>query len=151
MNCEETIFQQYKLYVENKEKFIDRSFTTNKFYLFLVLALVFGMFITKDYSFFMGLSSTLVFSAAGIGICTLWWINIDSYNFLIKVKLSRVIEEIEKQLPIKPYTQEFSAIKDIRKNRREFLFSDMQKALATSALLLFVALFANEVISIICN
>lgn len=149
MNTEEIIFQQYKLYTEQKERFVDRSFHTNKFYLLLVLALILVMFLTKDYSFAYGLSSTLVFSGAGIAICILWWINMDSYNFLIKVKLGKVIEDIEKNLPSKPYTNEFLAIKELKTNKRAFLFSDMQKALSTLALLVFFVLFMSEVISII--
>lgn len=149
MTTEELILQQYKIYSEQKEKFVDRSFCTNKFYLFLVLGLILTMFLTKDYTFIFGLNSTLIFSAAGLAICVLWWINVDSYNFLIKVKLSNVLEEIEKQLPVKPYTAEITAIKDIRKNRREFLFADIQKGLATLVFLLFFVLFINEVLSIV--
>lgn len=149
VNSDEILFQQYKLYAEHKEKFIDRSFATNKFYLVLVLVIALTMFLTKDYCFAYGLSSILIFSAAGMAICILWWINMDSYNLLIKVKLSNVLEQIEKQLPIQPYTQEFSVVKDLRKNKREFLFSDMQKAFAILALLLFFVLFVNELVLVI--
>ncbi len=149
MNSDEIMFQQYKLYTEQKDRFVDRSFHTNKFYLVLVLMLILVMFLTKDLSFVYGLSASLIFSAAGIAICVLWWINMDCYNFLIKVKLGRVIEEIEKNLPAQPYTQEFVAIKDLRKNKREFLFSDMQKALAILVLLLFFVVFINEVFALI--
>ncbi len=151
MNLEEIIFQQYKLYAEQKEKFVDRSFFTNKFYLLLVLVIILTMFLTKDYSFPYGLSSTFIFSIAGIAICLLWWINVDSYNFLIKVKLSKVLEEMEKRLPAQPYTQEFLVIKDFRKNKREFLFADIQKILAILVLLLFFILFINEALILLLN
>jgi len=146
MNSDEILFQQYKLYTEQKERFVDRSFHTNKFYLLVILTLIFVMFLMKNFSFDYGLTSVLIFSAAGMAICILWWINMDSYNFLIKVKLSKVIEEIEKTLPTQPYTQEFIAIKDLRKNKRMFLFADMQKTLALAALLLFFVLFFNELV-----
>lgn len=149
MNQEEIIFQQYKLYTEQKDTFVDRSFITNKFYLVLVLALILAMLMTKDISFAYGLSSIFIFSAAGCAVCVLWWINVDSYNFLLKVKLSKVVEEIEKKLPVQPFTQEFIAIKDLRKNKRMFLFADMQKAFATSAFLLFFVLFVNELVYLI--
>jgi len=149
MNSEEIMFQQYKLYTEQKERFVDRSFHTNKFYLLLVLSIVLIMFLTKDLTFSYGLSSVLIFSAAGVAICILWWINMDAYNFLIKVKLGKVIEEIEKHLPTQPYTQEFIAIKDLRKNKRMFLFADMQKTLAVLALLLFFVLFVNELVPLL--
>lgn len=146
MNPEEITFQQYKMYTEQKEKFIDRSFHSNKFYLGLVIVLVLLMFLTKGLTFAFGLTSTLVFCFAGVAVCILWWINIDSYNFLIKVKLSNVIEEIEKRLPVQPYTLEFATIQDLKKNKRMFLFSDMQKALALFALIMFLVLFINEVV-----
>lgn len=144
MNSEEIMFQQYKMYAEQKENFIDRSFRTNKFYMVLILLLVLVMFGTKGFTFAFGLTSTLIYAFAGICICTLWWINMDAYNMLIKVKLSKVLEEIEKSLPVKPYANEFEAVTDLRKNRKMFLFSDMQKIFAIVAFLLFLVLFINE-------
>lgn len=151
MNSEEIMFQQYRLYTEQKEKFVDRSFHTNKFYLLVVLGLFLIMFLLKGFAFAFDISAILVFSAAGMAICVLWWINMDAYNFLIKVKLGKVIEEIEKQLPSQPYTQEFLAIKDLRKNKRMFLFADMQKTLAIFAFLTFLILFVNEFIPMIID
>lgn len=151
MNLEEIMFQQYKLYSEQKERFVDRSFITNKFYLVLVLAIILTMYLTKEYSFVYGLSSTLIFSIAGMVICFLWWINVDSYNFLIKVKLSKVLEELEKKLPVQPYTQEFAAILDLRKSKREFLFADIQKIFTILTFLLFFVLFLYEIFFIGLN
>ena len=149
MNQDEILFQQYKLYTEQKEQFANRSFYTNKFYLALILVLILIMFLTKDYSFTYGLSSILVFSIAGMALCTLWWINVDSYNFILKVKLSKVIEEIEKKLPLQPYTQEFLAIRELRKNKKAFVFADVQKLLATGVLLLFFVLALSEIVALI--
>ena len=151
MDSNQILFEQYKIYTQQKENFVERSFFTNKFYLILVLAFILVMFIFKDVSLVFGISLNLVFSTIGMAICTFWWINVDSYNFLIKVKLGKVIEEIEKNLPIQPYTQEFLAIKDLRKNKKEFLFADMQKSLATFLLLLFFVIFANELLAVIIN
>lgn len=149
MNSDEIILEQYKLYTKQKEKFVDRSFWTNKFYLLIILGLILTMYLTKEYTFIYGLTSTLVFSFAGLAVCSLWWINVDSYNFLIKVKLSKVIEELEKKLPVQPYVQEFEAIKDYRKNKKEFIFADIQKTLALVIFLLFLILFLYEVTAII--
>lgn len=144
MNSDEIIFEQYKLYTEQKEKFVDRSFQSNKFYLLLILVVVLAMLFTKSLTFAFGISSIFVFSAAGIAICAMWWINMDSYSFLIKVKLHNVIEEIEKSLPVQPYTKEFAAIKEEKKNKKMFLFADIQKIFAVFALLTFLILFVNE-------
>lgn len=149
MTQDEILFQQYKLYTEQKEQFANRSFYTNKFYLALIILLILIMFLTKDYSFAYGLSSTLVFSIAGMALCILWWINVDSYNFIIKVKLSKVVEEIEKKLPYQPYTQEFLAIRELRKNKKAFVFADIQKLLATFVLLLFFVLAISEIVALL--
>ena len=95
------------------------------------------------------MTSSLIFSAAGMAICSLWYMNVDSYNFLIKIKFSKVLDEIEKQLPIKPYTDEYEAIKDFKKNKREFLFADIQKLLAIFVFLMFFFLFIHELLAII--
>lgn len=149
MNSEEIILEQYKNFTTHKEKFVDRSFQTNKFYMILLLVLIGVMFITQKYTFAYGLSSTLIFSVAGMAISILWWINVDSYNFLVKIKLYNVIEELEKNFPSQPYHLEFDAIKELRKKKKMFLFSDIQKLLATLALLLFIVLFITEVTPIL--
>lgn len=149
MDKEEIIFQQYKLYSQQKEEFINRSFMTNKFYLALIIILLVVMFLTKSYTFVYGMTSSLIFSGAGMAICSLWYMNVDSYNFLIKIKFSKVLDEIEKQLPVKPYTDEFEAIKDYKKNKREFMFADIQKLLAIFVFLMFFFLFIHELLAII--
>lgn len=151
MNSDEIIFQQYKLYSEQKEKFVDRNFKTNKFYQVFILTLIVTMLLTKDYSFVFHLSSTFVLSAMGLSICTLWWINVDSYNLLIKIKLSKVIEELEKQLPVHPHIQEYAAIKEMKKNKREFLFADTQKLMAMLFGFFFFTLFLDNLVKIIYN
>lgn len=146
MNTEEMFLKQYQIYSEQKDKFVDRSFASNKFFFLTLLVVILTMFLTKDYSFVFGLTSTLIFSAIGMGICLSWWINVDSYNFLIKVKLSNVLEELEKKLPAKPYTMEIEAINNFKKDKREFLFADTQKGVAVAMLLLFLVLFLNEIL-----
>lgn len=148
MNKEELILEQYKIYTEQKEKFVERSFMTNKFYLFLVLVLILMVFITNGLVYGR-ISATMCYSIAGMAICALWWINIDSYNFLLKIKFRKVIEELEKKLPINPYTLEFEAIKEYRKNKRMFLFSDIQKLLAILSFLLFFILLLMDLIPIL--
>lgn len=140
------ILEEYRLYTEQKERFVDRSFNTNKFYFISVLVLFLVMFLTKNFSFAFGISSVLIFSAAGIAICFLWWINMDSYNFLIKIKLSDVIEKLEKKLPVHPYCDEYCAIQELKKKKRMFVFTGMQKTLAVFALLTFFVLFINELV-----
>ena len=73
----------------------------------------------------------------------------DAYNMLIKIKFSKVLEEIEKQLPIQPYSDEFKGIQDFRNNKKMFLFSDMQKTFAVIVFIIFFATFLQEITPLI--
>lgn len=148
MNSEEIIFQQYKLYTEQKDNFIDRSFTTNKFYLIVVLLLNLGLFLLKDFGPLYNISPVLIFSVAGMAVSILWWFNVDAYNFLLKVKFSKVIDEIEKKLPVQPYTYEFEGIKEWKKRRRMFLFADVQKVFVLFAFLLFLIISIHATVDL---
>lgn len=134
------IMQQYKLYAEQKDNFIQRSFAVNRFYMCLVIILLLLINLTKNVVFVYSLSLPFLFSIIGLGICVLWWLNMDSYNLLIKVKFSKVLEEIEKQLPVQPFSLEHEGIKEFRENKKEFLFSDMQKIFA---IIMFIAFFVS--------
>lgn len=140
MNTDDLIIEQYKTYSHHKEKFIDRSFMTNKFYNVLIILLFALVFLMNDYAICKIFSAGFVFSCAGIITSILWWINMDSYNFLIKIKMAKTLEEIEKSLPIKPYTIEFTAVKSSSKRKQTFLFTGMQKIFAVLSLLMFVVL-----------
>lgn len=143
------MMQQYRLYAEQKDNFINRSFAVNRFYMCLVIILLLLVNITKNVIFVYALSLPFVFSLIGLGICSLWWMNMDSYNLLIKVKFSKVLEEIEKQLPVKPYLMEHNAIDEFRENKKEFLFSDMQKVFAIVMFIVFLVSLIDELIPMI--
>jgi hypothetical protein len=142
----DVIFEQYKMYTEQKEKFIERNFQTNKFYLLIVLGLFLAMLLTQTYTLPFGFSSLMVFSGAGLAVSVLWWFNMDAYNQLIKIKLDKVICELEKQLPAHPYVDEFNEIVNLRKKKKVFIFTGMQKTLATFVFLVFFIIFVNEMV-----
>ena len=143
MDKDELIFSEYKQYCEQKENFIDRNFKTNKFYMVAVVALIFALIFTGNVVFLHRISATLVFSIFGVAAASLWWMNVDSYNTLIKIKYANVIEKIEEQLPVKPFTEEYKGIEEFRKNK-VFMFSDMQKFIAAFAALFFFAVCISE-------
>ena len=62
MDREELIFQEYKLYAEQKENFIDRNFRTNRFYMISFVAIIFAMILTSNVVFMSKFSATLIFS-----------------------------------------------------------------------------------------
>ena len=69
--------------------------------------------------------------------------NVDSYNTLIKIKFANVLEEIEEKLPVKPFTEEYKGIEEFR-NKKVFMFSDIQKLIAVMGTLFFFAVFVSE-------
>ena len=143
MDREELIFNEYKSYCEQKEKFIDRNFRTNKFYMTAVFVLIFAMIYTGNVVFLNKISATLVFALFGISVSALWFMNVDSYNTLIKIKFANVIEKIEEKLPVKPFTEEYKGIEEFR-DKKVFMFSDIQKLIAVIGALFFFAVFVSE-------
>lgn len=143
MDKDEFILREYKLYTEQKENFIDRNFKTNRFYMVAVVVLIFALIYTGNVIFLNRISATLVFAILGVAAASLWWMNVDSYNTLIKVKYANVIEKIEESLPIKPFTDEYKGIAEFRKNK-VFMFSDMQKLVAAIFALFFFAVCVSE-------
>ena len=143
MNKEELIFQEYKLYTEQKENFVDRNFRTNRFYMIAFVAIIFALIFTGNVVFMERISATLLFSLIGIATCSLWWMNVDSYNTLIKIKYANVIEKIEENLPVSPFTDEFKGVEEYR-DKRVFVFSDIQKIVAVCGALFFFAVFVSE-------
>ena len=143
MDKDYLIFQEYKMYTEQKENFIDRNFQTNKFYMISIIALIFALIYTNNVMFLNKFSATLIFAFFGIATSSLWWMNVDSYNTLIKIKYSDVIEKIEEKLPVHPFTDEYKGIEEFR-NNKIFMFSDIQKIIAVIAALFFFAVFVSE-------
>ena len=66
MDRDELIFKEYKTYCEQKENFVNRNFSTNKFYMVAIVILVFAMIYTGNIVFLNKISATLVFAIFGI-------------------------------------------------------------------------------------
>ncbi len=148
MDRDDIILQEYKLYTEQKENFIDRNFRTNRFYMIAVVVIVFSMIYTGNVIFLHKISATLLFSFLGIAASALWWMNVDSYNTLIKIKYSNVIEAIEEKMPVKPFSDEYKGIEEFRK-KKVFMFSDIQKTIAAIMALFFFAVCVSELTPIV--
>lgn len=108
------------------------------------VVIIFAMIFTGNVVFMERITATLVFALIGISVCALWWMNVDSYNTLIKIKFSNVIERIEEKLPVKPFTEEYKGIEEFRE-QKVFMFSDIQKLIASVGALFFFAVFVSEV------
>ena len=116
------ILEQYRIYSDAKEKFIERQFTTNRFYLVLNLIILVVSYIlstlTPQYQ------PTIVLAIIGFAVTIMWWMNIDSYQMLIKVKYAKVLEYLETKLPEQPYHKEFVDYMEMKKKNNLIVFVD---------------------------
>ncbi|OKZ72236.1 MAG: hypothetical protein BHV87_12680 [Clostridiales bacterium 36_14] len=147
------ILEQYRIYTESKDKFIERSFQTNRHYFLVVCVLCVILVLFKQFFPSIAIIFTLFLSFAGMGITILWYINQDNYLYLIKIKYANVLEEIEKRLPIAPNQMEHNSLDDKLKKHNAFifLFSDIQKFMAIILFLFFLTYFLIDIIPFIAN
>ena len=138
MDEKEVILGQYKVYSQAKENFIERHFATNRFYFVFSFALLTAEYVFYALSYaFVPILATAVF---GIAVSILWWLNIDSYQVLIKIKYAKVLEYLETKLPECPYTTEFKETRKLNKVKT-LTFPDVQKGFAAILLVSFLVIF----------
>lgn len=139
MEKDQLVLECYRIYNESKERFIDRAFATNKFYLVLEVVLFVIVVILAASQ----LNTIFVIVASGFGVLVsfLWWFNQDSYQYLIKVKYRDVIEKMENDLPYAPSTMEFKAVQNDIRRKKAFVFNDAHKLLAFVVMLTFFSFF----------
>lgn len=141
------ILEQYRIYSEAKEKFIERQFTTNRFYLVLNLIVLIATYtlstLTPQYT------PVIVLSIIGFAMTMMWWMNIDSYQMLIKVKYAKVLEYLETKLPEQPYHKEFVDYMEMKKKNNLIVFGDFQKYLTLAIALVYIVVFANSITNLI--
>ena len=141
------ILEQYRIYSDAKEKFIERQFATNRFYLVLnIIVLIAAYFLstlTPQYT------PVIVLSIIGFAITMMWWMNIDSYQMLIRVKYAKVLEYLETKLPEQPYHKEYVDYMDMKKKNNLIVFGDFQKYLTLIIALVYIVVFANSVTNMI--
>ncbi|MBS4759859.1 MAG: hypothetical protein KHX03_04080 [Clostridium sp.] len=148
------ILEQYRIYNEMKERFIDRSFMINRFFMIFsaifMFALIFVKMILPAQYFLL-----LALEVFGIASCIMWISNQDAYASIIKIKYNSVIEKLEEDLPKAPNKDEYKELTDRRSNKRVILVKDIQKWFAI--LLMFVFLgnglidIANSIFSQLFN
>jgi len=122
------ILEQYRIYSDAKEKFIDRQFTTNKFFLIANVIILVTIYILSTLT--PQFQPVIILSVIGLIMSLMWWLNIDSYQTLIKVKYANVIEYLETKLPEQPFHKEFVDYQQVKKKSNFVIFGDFQKTLA---------------------
>ena len=149
-NEQQIILEQYKIYSEAKDKFIDRQFSNNKFYLVLNIVILLttyvlsGLFPQKEILI-------IIMSFIGISLTLMWWMNIDSYQLLIKIKYSKVLEYLETKLPEQPYYKEFQDYKAIKQQKNLIVFGDFQKILALVISSVYFIAGVYEIVNVLKN
>ncbi len=108
MNLEETILEQYKLYVNTAVKVSYWRQTSNKFFLTLnsVLLAFTGFLTTLNFAIWH-----IVLALAGIFISILWFLTITSFRNLNSAKF-KVIHNMEKALPFRTFGDEWDYLKN---------------------------------------
>ena len=137
MDEKHLVLEQYRIYNEMKESFINRSFLVNRFFIILTAIFFFMMNITKmvfpdAYPLLLGLE---IF---GMAVCIMWISNQDAYATIIKIKYNAVIEKLEEDLPKAPNKDEYKELTDKRSKKRVILVKDIQKWFAIFLMLIFL-------------
>ena len=96
------LLEQYKLAVEMADRVSARRATANGFFVTVQSALVTAFGFAKD--------DRWPLAVAGIVIAATWWLTLRSYRMLNSAKFE-VICEVEKDLPIAPYADEWAILK----------------------------------------
>ena len=145
MDEKHLILEQYRIYNEMKESFINRSFLVNRFFMLITAVLFFGLIITKMI-ILNGYFLLLGIELFGIASCIMWISNQDAYSTIIKIKYNAVIERLEDDLPKAPNKDEYKELTDKRSKKRVILVKDIQKWFAVLLMLIF---FANLLIDFV--
>ena len=137
MQEKQLILEQYRIYNEMKERFIDRSFMINRFFMIFSAIFLFTLILIKmvaPMAFFL----ILALEIFGIACCVMWISNQDAYSTIIKIKYNSVIEKLEEELPKAPNKDEYKALTEKRSNKRVILVKDIQKWFAIILMLVFL-------------
>lgn len=141
------ILEQYRIYSDAKEKFTDRQFVTNRFYLVMNIIILLAAYVlctlTPQYQ------PVIILSVIGIAITVMWWMNIDSYQLLIKIKYANVLEYLETKLPEQPYHKEFIDYNKIKNSKHLIVFGDFQKVLTIAISGVYFALCTYSITNMI--
>lgn len=137
MDEKQLILEQYRIYNEMKERFIERSFSVNRFLMVLTAIFLFTMILIKmivptAYPMLLALEFF------GIASCIMWISNQDAYSSIIKIKYNSVIEKLEEDLPKAPNKDEYKELTDKRSKKRVILVKDIQKWFAILLMLVFL-------------
>lgn len=116
------LLDQYKMYVEMADRVSERRLKTNQFYISLlsILLAILSFAVSQQVSAaFSGFLNVIFVSVSLLGmiLCVLWYININSFKQLNKLKF-KVVHEMEQMLPFACYDREWQVLKQLEEEDR---------------------------------
>jgi hypothetical protein len=123
------VLDLYKMFVTSAEKISDRRQTANSFFLTLnttIIGLVGYLNFSQDPKTVANPKIFALVAMAGMLICYTWYSMIRSYKNMNSGKF-RVINAIEKMLPVCPYEAEWVALEQGKNPKRYLEFSQVEK------------------------
>ncbi|RJL31847.1 hypothetical protein D5H75_18840 [Bailinhaonella thermotolerans] len=99
----------YKLAVEMADRVSARRGTSNSFFLSVQTAFV-AVFGLSAPELALSMWASIAVALAGIALSATWWLQLKSYRDLNRAKFE-VINRIEDRLPVKVFSDEWSALK----------------------------------------
>ena len=136
MNEKEMILSQWQTCVEMANSVSQRRDLTNNIFITINLALIAAVSSKFDFK-------SIFVLTAGIALCILWKVFINNYKYLNKVKFE-VIQELEMNLPVKPYTEEWGKLNKLKESKE---YRDGTK-LESILPILFVIIYAIAIVLI---
>ena len=117
------LLEQYKLYVEMADRVSQRRDQSNRFYVTIVSALaaivvIIARFGVPENGALLEVAF-LVIGLFGLALSVVWHFNIRSYRTLNSAKFD-IINRIEKQLPVKGYSDEWEILSNPPQGRPQY-------------------------------
>ena len=124
------ILEQWKACVEMANSNTEKRTNSNNIFITINAALLAVISFSLDYE-------SIALSMVGIAVCIVWLNSIESYKKLSSVKYD-IINEIELQLPLRPFTYEWERLS----NENYLKLTKIEKALP----ILFVVLYSIAIL-----
>lgn len=125
------VLEQWKTCVEMANSNTEKRTNSNNIFITINAALLAVISFTLDYK-------SIVLSIAGIFVCISWLCSIDSYRKLSSAKYE-IVNEIEKQLPLRPFTYEWEIL---NKEKKYLALTVIEKALPG----LFIVMYSIAIV-----
>ena len=146
MEEKQEIMELYKEFTYTKENFVNRSFAVNKFYIVIITILLISLGVIKEFFVKDGSLTAIAVGLSGFACSLLLWSNQDAYSYLLKIKFSAVIDKMEEKFCFQPCIEELKAIRQNAKDRKTYVFADVQKLFAVITMMIFLAAAVYDLI-----